>query len=452
MLIKTDGSLWAWGNNLTGQLGDGTTETRTSPVKVMDGVASVSAGSMYTMAVKTDGSLWAWGNNVNGMLGDGTKEQRHSPKKIMDGVKSVSAGAQTMILKTDGSLWACGGNTGGALGIGQGDYQALGTEKTTPVQVMDGVAYVHTNGGNTAAIKTDGSLWTWGDNTFGQLGDGKGGPEVFSNRPIKVMDGVSSVAYGKAGTKHFMILKTDGSLWACGVNDFGRYGNGTTTYDIKRAPVKIIDGVVAVSAGQRHTIALFHDGTLWSWGDNSRLQIGNGQGGSGQTQLTPAFVLRGVKLPSGGTTPVTPPPPSAMTVNPTQSTVYVNGKAVAFEAYLINSENYFKLRDIAAALDGTNKQFDVGYDSATRTGTIIPGRSYTRIGGELAPGDGRAKQATNSNTILAMNGSPLTVTAYMIESANFLRLRDLMILLDIYVGYDPATRAITIDTSRPYEG
>ena len=84
MVIKTDGSLWAWGKNSNGELGDGTTENRVTPVKVMDGVSSVSAGNLYTMAIKTDGSLWAWGKNSSGVLGDGTTEDRVTPVKVMD--------------------------------------------------------------------------------------------------------------------------------------------------------------------------------------------------------------------------------------------------------------------------------------------------------------------------------------------------------------------------------
>ena len=122
--IKTDGSLWAWGLNRDGQLGDGTTIDRVSPVKIMDDVVSVSAGSAHTLAVKSDGSLWSWGSNARnsngtGRLGDGTTEDRHAPVKIMEGVATASAGPHhSVAIKTDGSLWAWGWQPTGALGDG----------------------------------------------------------------------------------------------------------------------------------------------------------------------------------------------------------------------------------------------------------------------------------------------------------------------------------------------
>ena len=143
----------------------------------------------------------------------------------------------------------------------------------------------------------------------------------------------------------------------------------------------------------------------------------------------------------------TPP----LTVSPTPSTVFVNGTATQFEAYLINDKNYFKLRDLAMAIRGTNKQFEVGYNDATRAITLTSGLPYTRTGGELVPGDGISKRATfNSGIIIDKDGVPVHIKAYLIPDNNFIMLRDLMSLLDIYVGYDEATRNITIDTSLPY--
>lgn len=238
-ILKTDGSLWACGQNKDGVLGDGTTEKRTTPVKVLEGVKSVFAGYYHTMALKTDGSLWAWGQNKYGQLGDGTTERKLTPVKVMEGgVASVAASYEhTMILKKDGTLWACGDNYHGQLGDG------TKSSRKTPIQVMSGVKQVSSTWLHTMILKTDGSLWACGYNQYGQLGNGTttsfGTP---TSTPVKVMDGVASVA---AATYHTIMLKTDGSLWACGDNRFGQLGDGTTVP--RTMPVKIAEYGVEVN-------------------------------------------------------------------------------------------------------------------------------------------------------------------------------------------------------------
>ena len=146
--IKANGSLWTWGSNHFGQLGDGTTEHKYTPVKIMDNVAAVSAGSAHTAAIKTDGSLWTWGDNPYGELGDGTTEYKYSPVKIMDDVVAVSAGTcHTAAIKKDGSLWTWGANSFGELGDGTTE------DKHSPVKVMDGVRLPN-SGGFTATPTT----------------------------------------------------------------------------------------------------------------------------------------------------------------------------------------------------------------------------------------------------------------------------------------------------------
>jgi len=167
LAIKTDGSLWGWGWNGYGQLGDGTTDDRSTPVQALTGVAAVAAGGSHTLAIKTDGSLWAWGNNEYGQLGDGTTTYRLTPVQVLSEVAAVSGGwYHTLALKTDGSLWAWGRNYDGEVGDGTND------DRLTPVQVLTGVAAVAAGGNHTLALKTDDSLWAWGYNRSGQLGDG----------------------------------------------------------------------------------------------------------------------------------------------------------------------------------------------------------------------------------------------------------------------------------------
>ena len=138
-------------------------------------------------------------------------------------------------------------------------------------------------------------------------------------------------------------------------------------------------------------------------------------------------------------------------VNPTASTVYLNGEAVAFEAYNIGGNNYFKLRDLAFVLSETQKQFEVGYDNATRAIALTSGEPYTAVGGEMAQGDGTSKNAIPTPSTIYLDGEVLDLVVYNIGGNNFFKLRDLMAAIDVYVGYDSTTKAITLDTSRGYE-
>ena len=265
MIIQTDGSLWTMGWNRDGQLGDGTTENRLIPVRIMDDVIAVSASLYHSTAIKTDGSLWVWGSNWHGQVGDGTAAVRdpegrileanyhYLPVKIMDDVVAVSAAHyHTMAIRTDGSLWAWGSNWAGQLGDG------TNTCRFSPVKVKEDVITVYAGWLSTFAITADGNLWAWGSDFSNTLGDGA---TTESNRPIKIMDNVVDVS---AGSHHTMVIRTDGSLWAWGANWSGQLGDGTNTH--RFSPVRVMEDVAVVSAGTHHTMAIKTDGSLWAWG------------------------------------------------------------------------------------------------------------------------------------------------------------------------------------------
>ena len=225
-VIDEDGSLWVWGFNSSGQLGDGSTEYHNEPVKIMDGVKSVSLGEYHSAAIKKDDSLWMWGENWYGQLGDGSTEDQHEPVKILDDVQFVSLGERhSAVVKKDGSLWAWG--------YGSADG---------PEKISDDVQSVSIGDDFFAAIKTDGSLWTWGYNGHGQLGDGS---TQSRSEAIKIMEDVQSVSLGE---QHSAAIKTDGSLWLWGENWYGKLGDGST--EDRHEPVKIMDGVASVSKGK----------------------------------------------------------------------------------------------------------------------------------------------------------------------------------------------------------
>jgi len=276
MGLMTDGSLWTWGRNFEGQIGDGTwggavwgqgnAQDRHSPVRIMDNVAYISAGSTYSMAITADGTLWGWGQNLRGQIGDGTATAVPilAPVRAMDDVIAVSAsgGAHTMAIRRDNSLWTWGDNASGQLGDG------TTTIRRFPAMIMDSVVKISAGNSHSMAVRADGGLWAWGANNAGQLGNGT---LVNRNAPIHIMDDVVAVS---AGNSHSIAIRADGSLWAWGLNTWGQLGDGTTTN--RNSPVKIMDNVTEAVAGLNYTMVVTADGSLWAWGQNHLGQLGDG--------------------------------------------------------------------------------------------------------------------------------------------------------------------------------
>ena len=276
--LRTDGTLWAMGYNSGGQLGDGTTANRSTPIQVANGVEGVLAGYSHTMFVKDDGTLWGMGTNASGGLGDGTAINRPTPVKIANGVASVSAGLHTMFVQNDGTLWGTGHNAYGQLGDG------TTISRSSPVQVASGVVGASVGLNYTAFIKTDGTLWGMGYNYFGQLGDGT---TANKSTPLQISSGVTSVS---AGQQHTMYIKADGVLWGMGRNYEGQLGDGSSVPS-RNTPIQVASGVVSAAAGGDYTLYLKNDGTMWGMGNNSSGQLGDG---TMRNRLAPTLIHGGL--------------------------------------------------------------------------------------------------------------------------------------------------------------
>lgn len=203
---------------MQGQLGDANAGNSLVPKYIGTGFTAIAAGGWHTVALKSDGSLWTWGENLNGRLGDGTTENSYVPRLIGTGFAKIAAGRyHSVALKADGSLWAWGYNGQGELGDG------TTVESHVPKLIGTGYAAVAAGGNHTVALKSDGSLWAWGYNIHGQLSDGT---TTNSHIPEQIGTGYTEIA---AGLEHTVALKADGSLWAWGCNEEGQLGDGTTT-------------------------------------------------------------------------------------------------------------------------------------------------------------------------------------------------------------------------------
>jgi len=270
--VRADGTLWCWGRNNASQLGDGTTSDHLAPVQVGVGAewATVVAGLRYGCALRRDGSLWCWGTGVYGSLGQGDTIAETTPARVgADSAwRALTSGAKHVCaLKTDDSLWCWGYNGKGATGGG-------GTIVTLPYNVLPSVAWSTVSGGDdhTCAIRVDGSLWCWGSNATGQLGDGTVLTRTSPFREASAASDWTRVDAGQTGTCG---LRGDGALWCWGANAFGLLQDRTLTDSL--VPVAATDptGWAALAVGTDHGCGTRDDGTLSCWGAHHSGQLGS---------------------------------------------------------------------------------------------------------------------------------------------------------------------------------
>ncbi len=445
--IDANGSLWMWGYGGSGQLGNGAEEDLLTPTKIMDNVIAVSCGEAHTAVIKTDGTLWMWGNNSYGTLGNGSEEDSSRPVKVMDSVTAVSCGwRHTAAIDTEGNLWTWGAGDSGQLGNGSKEGGS-----NVPIKVMDEVAFVSCGRFNTAAINIYGSLWLCGTNNYGQIGNRQGSPGDYRASFVKVLSDVSTVSCGGWYTA---AIKKDGTLWTWGHNSNGELGSGSRTDS--NVPVQRLEGITAISSGTHHIVACKADGSLWAWGRNEDGGLGyeggnafvNSWGDSVPVQTSPRqipdFAVR--------TADATVVPPAPAIAYPTDQLVELDGNTRGFLGYALmdengNETNYIRLRDLAMLLRGTNAQFEVGWDGAV---AITTGTAYTPNGTEDDVPFSGPRFYTPAAAATKVNGQDAQLSAFVLTDDQgggytYYKLRDLGAALGFHVDWS-VDRGVFIET------
>tara|TARA_R100001594_G_scaffold135760_1_gene177693 strand:+ start:23 stop:1192 length:1170 start_codon:yes stop_codon:yes gene_type:complete len=288
--IKTDGTLWSWGYNQGGQLGQNSRTSRSSPIQIPGTTWKTVSLSFPSLATKTDGTLWTWGHDINGSLGINEEGERYSspvqiPGTDWDVVIEGNNHGQGAI-KTDGTLWVWGNNHRGQLG------QNNLTKRSSPVQipgdwkVSSYVSYVSCSYSTTNAIKSDGTLWGWGDNEYGETGDNS---NTIRSSPVQIGSDTTWKQVNQRGGRG-MAVKTDGTLWGWGTNSFGALGlNDDNKYS---SPVQVGSGTDwdLVVQGNDFSLATKTDGTLWASGIQEVGQLGNNVGGTSVCLSSPVQI------------------------------------------------------------------------------------------------------------------------------------------------------------------
>jgi len=285
--VLSNGHVWAWGDDLEGQIGDtGLWSSRTVPVEVqsLSGAIFVAAGGNSAYALRSDGTVWAWGDDSSGELVDDrfTPRQLPGPVRNLTAVSAIAAGVfAAYAIRRDRTAWAWGDNSFGQLGTGSD--QGVSTV-TNELARLNDVAAVAAGSADGYALLKDGTVWAWGDNSLGQLGGGKCSSTAAGRRtaclgssiPQEVPDLTDVVAIAAGGDSGYA-LRGNGTVWAWGDDGFGELGNDVVRLDEDK-PVRVngLSHVVAIGAGSCSGYAILSDGTVWAWGRGDLGQLGDG--------------------------------------------------------------------------------------------------------------------------------------------------------------------------------
>lgn len=314
IMLCEDNLVWTVGSNAAGQLGDNTTIDKLTSIEVMGltDVVDVQAGLAHSLVLKSDGTVWNWGDNTFGQLGNGTTNPSLIPIEVTslpsDIVKIIAGGYHNIAITSDSITWMWGNNQFDQInGSGSNKLTPIATTSisnivnvaattahtsvlysdstiavwnnypTSPgsgiaIMPLVGIFEVSAGDSHLFALKNDNTVWAWGDNQYGQLGDG-----TIIDKPITPVQitGLSNIISIAGGQRHSIALKSDGTVWTWGWNGFGQLGNNTLIDELTPIQVPGLDSVIEISAGSHHSIAKRSDSTIWVWGNNGSGQLGN---------------------------------------------------------------------------------------------------------------------------------------------------------------------------------
>jgi alpha-tubulin suppressor-like RCC1 family protein len=305
LAVRGGNEVMTWGRNELGQLGIGVSgedKNKTFPIILndMEKIVALAAGENHSLALSNDGNVWSWGNNRHGQLGIGNFEiiQKDTPQNVLllTDIMTIDAGAaHSLALQSNGYVWSWGKNSYGQLGNGTSGQE---TSESKPLIIADfgNCVAIAAGHAHSVALKNDGTVFTWGFNNLGQLGDQS---NLNKNVPVAV-PGMANVIAIAAGDTHTVALKNDGTVWTWGDNAYGQLGDGTIVP--KNTPVRVLDisNVIGIAAGYGHTLALRNDGTVWGWGFNEYGQLGDNNLTQKQTRPVKADIFpQGIAIAAG---------------------------------------------------------------------------------------------------------------------------------------------------------
>ncbi|OIN94314.1 MAG: hypothetical protein AUJ20_01115 [Comamonadaceae bacterium CG1_02_60_18] len=405
-VLRADGTVWTWGRNDLYELGDGTATARSTPVQVsITGVKAIAAGAEHTLALKIDGTVWAWGLNGKGQLGDGTTTNRPTPVQIsgLANVIAIAGGLHhSLAVKSDGTVWAWGDGPWGELGTG-----AFSVGSLTPVQVsgLTGITAVAAGMDHSVALKNDGTVWAWGRNLDGQLGDGTyqllNGTTNNQNVPVQV-SGLSNVTAIAARENGALAIKADGTLWSWGYNYFGELGDGSNIDRHIAIQVAGLTGVTSISTGTRHGLARTTDGRTWAWGTDVHYQLGAGEYFFGVSMPNPVQVGYAFDKNLGKITS------TQVSTGDGQVTLsFLSSATTTHNIYYGTSSGITK----TTATKIANAAFDAINSRSTVTGLVNGTRYYFFITGEMGGVETEISNVISAIPEAPIPGKPAGVTA-----------------------------------------